>query len=276
MLINECKYRSLGYDKLTRTKHFHNNTIEIVQLVSGSGNYIIHDNMYAMGEGVVYFIDGEKFHSSQPMSDDIYCRSMVSVDKTEINSILTGMGAEDVMAKLLSRVVVYNRKYAMEIDGIFARMCDEYAKGSNFGAALCVVQIIDIMCRSENSFEPAVSRGVVADALEYINSNIARQFTENDICNELHVSQSSLCHKFREQLKMPLMEYVRIQRYLHSRDILKNTDKSIAETAFLCGFGSSSHFCAFFRKMSGQTPAQYRNNFAVSAAKKGFLSINGE
>ena len=260
MLIKECKYRSLGHDSLIRTKHFHTNTVEIMQLVSGMGNYIIHDSVYPMQEGAVYFIDGEKFHSSHPVSDKAYCRSMVSVDKSTINSLLSEMGAKDAVDKLISAGVIFNRKHSQEIDSIFAKMAEEHSKGNDFGASLCVMEIINILSLSKSSPKADKRNSIVNAALEYINSNLSEQFTEEDICNVLHVSQSSLCHTFKEQIKIPLMEYVRIQRYLLSRDILKNTDKSIAETAYLCGFGSSSHFCSFFKKMSGITPARYRRS----------------
>ncbi len=53
--------------------------------------------------------------------------------------------------------------------------------------------------------------------------------------------------------------------FMHAKTLLTTTDTEIKELAWSLNFDDYSHFVKFFKKMSGHTPAEYRNNFFTSA-----------
>jgi AraC family transcriptional regulator len=56
---------------------------------------------------------------------------------------------------------------------------------------------------------------------------------------------------------------VRIER---AKELLGTRRYSVAETAVLCGFESISHFSDTFKKVTGYSPMEYRNQFGANHA----------
>lgn len=55
-------------------------------------------------------------------------------------------------------------------------------------------------------------------------------------------------------------DYLLQQRIEKAKQLLKQTERSIIEIAFLCGFNSHSHLSKQFRQLTGMTPTGYREN----------------
>ena len=55
--------------------------------------------------------------------------------------------------------------------------------------------------------------------------------------------------------------YLLSRRIERARRLLAETNMSIAQIAYLCGFSSQAHLTIAFRKLSGHTPGGYRQLF---------------
>ena len=56
---------------------------------------------------------------------------------------------------------------------------------------------------------------------------------------------------------MPLREYVEDRRIRKAVNLLIETDLTLAEIAYECGFSSQSYFSYAFKKKMGLTPREY-------------------
>lgn len=73
----------------------------------------------------------------------------------------------------------------------------------------------------------------------------------------LHPSHvSALCRRYGNSTYQQLQEELRLER---ARYLLQNTPQNVATIAEQCGFSSSAYFIRVFRKATGLTPAQFRN-----------------
>ena len=95
-------------------------------------------------------------------------------------------------------------------------------------------------------------------ALEYISANYQEQITIEQLSQSAHLSKSYFMNLFRLMTGMGAIEYLNHFRIKAVCEILLDTDCSIAEAAFSCGFRNLSNFNRQFRKMVGISPAQYR------------------
>ena len=57
---------------------------------------------------------------------------------------------------------------------------------------------------------------------------------------------------------MNLSSYIQEQQIARAKDYLKNSDKSILEIATYLGFSSQGYFQNVFKKHTGMTPKQFR------------------
>ncbi len=59
------------------------------------------------------------------------------------------------------------------------------------------------------------------------------------------------------------MEFLNTYRLEMSMDMLRNSDLSVTEIAYNCGFHGLSYFSEIFKKYKGCTPSEYRNDEIV-------------
>ena len=76
----------------------------------------------------------------------------------------------------------------------------------------------------------------------------------------LFLSRSRLSTRFKAETGKNLSDYIAEERIEEAKRLLVYTDKSLsAVSAYLC-FSSQSHFSRTFKKFTGRTPADYREN----------------
>ena len=100
--------------------------------------------------------------------------------------------------------------------------------------------------------------GEIQSAVNYINDNLAKQITLDDIAHAASMSRSYVSSYFKLVTGVSPYEYLLTARVEKAIDLLKKTEFSVTEIAQKCGFGSLSSFNKTFRKSLGVTPREYR------------------
>jgi len=94
--------------------------------------------------------------------------------------------------------------------------------------------------------------------LSYINQNYNKNLSLDELSKQVDMSKFYLCRLFKESLKMSPVEYINKVRIDKAMELLINTDMSISEIAFECGFNNISYFIKVFRKYMHTTPLKFR------------------
>ncbi|MDJ0708643.1 MAG: AraC family transcriptional regulator [Leptolyngbyaceae cyanobacterium MO_188.B28] len=94
--------------------------------------------------------------------------------------------------------------------------------------------------------------------LEYIDAHLNHEITLADLSQLLDLSQFHFGRLFKQSLGLSPYQYLLQQRVERAKQLLKQTDKSIMDIAFECGFNSHSHLSKQFRQQTGMTPTTYR------------------
>lgn len=82
--------------------------------------------------------------------------------------------------------------------------------------------------------------------------------------NELNISNNYLNKCVKEATNKPPKQWINEISIVHSQILLQDAVRDIASIAFELGYESSSYFTRLFKKVTGQSPSEYR--------KKQFLS----
>ncbi len=107
-------------------------------------------------------------------------------------------------------------------------------------------------------YEGGLTQRQLLQVLEYINEYLSQQIKLADLANLLGMSQFHFSHLFKRSLGIAPHQYLLQQRVERAKQLLKQTDQSIIDIAFLCGFNSHSHLSKQFRQLTGITPKAYR------------------
>ena len=100
----------------------------------------------------------------------------------------------------------------------------------------------------------------VSSAMDYIACHYGEDITLDDVAGAVSLSAGHFSKLFSKINGMSFSSYLTLTRIEKAQAALAETDKSITEIAFECGFGSFSTFSRSFRKLCGCTPGSYRNN----------------
>lgn len=83
------------------------------------------------------------------------------------------------------------------------------------------------------------------------------EFTSNAFSKYMLMSRTQLHRKLKAIVGMSTSEFIRSQRLLLARDLLKKQSVSISEVAYLVGFNSVSYFVKCFKGSYNETPSQF-------------------
>lgn len=59
-------------------------------------------------------------------------------------------------------------------------------------------------------------------------------------------------------MKITVVDYLTQIRIKNARQMLSFSDKDIGEVAQLCGFHSAAYFCNLFKRITGESPSEFR------------------
>lgn len=100
----------------------------------------------------------------------------------------------------------------------------------------------------------------VATALKFIQENACRGITVEEVVAQVHASRSQMESRFRRYLgRSPQAEIRRVQ-VEKIRHLLTTTDLSLKEIADQTGFDHVEYLSVLFKRLTGETPGQYRRN----------------
>ena len=94
----------------------------------------------------------------------------------------------------------------------------------------------------------------------YIYENYDKKLSLEDMSDKFHISRSYLSKKFKAVTGFGFKEYIVNVRIKNACRLLLETNKSITDIAFECGFNDSNYFGDAFRHVKGVSPNKYRKN----------------
>jgi LacI family transcriptional regulator len=107
----------------------------------------------------------------------------------------------------------------------------------------------------------AVQDPLLARALKLIHEQACKPLQIADIARQAGVSRRLLEMRFRDVLgRSPYAEVLRC-RVERAKLLLCDTDETVAEVAYTCGFEQPKLLHGAFKKSTGLTPAAFRRNF---------------
>ncbi len=116
----------------------------------------------------------------------------------------------------------------------------------------------------ENGTKPQEQRSKEVDSFEleaallFIEKNLTRNLTMNEVANSIAISYNYFSRRFKEYTGYSFPEYINIRRIECSKHYLKDPSLKISEIAYKLGYNSASTFSKTFKKYEKCYPADYR------------------
>lgn len=253
------------------TTHWHEEC-ELIRIIKGSFNLKINTTSYKLKAGDVVFINSGYIHSGIPKDcvyeclvfDISFLRKERSIANSFLNNIITFQKEIQVL------YTQDNREIMTVLENIF-RTIREKKKGYEmklFGLLYYFLGLIEENNLFSNpvNIDSSNKRKIlqIKKVLSLIHQRYMYDLTLEDLSSSLDMNTNYFCKFFKSLTGTSPMEYLTCYRLECAKEKLKETDLSVTEIAYDCGFNDSSYFTKVFKK--------YNDNLTPSK----FLSLNKE
>ncbi|GGD18197.1 AraC family transcriptional regulator [Hyunsoonleella pacifica] len=96
---------------------------------------------------------------------------------------------------------------------------------------------------------------------DYIQDNFDKKISLDEISSLVNMTPVSFNRFIKKRTGKTFVIYVNSTRISHASKLLLETDLSIAEISFKCGFNNIANFNRIFKKEKNTTPSEFREEF---------------
>jgi AraC-like DNA-binding protein len=96
-------------------------------------------------------------------------------------------------------------------------------------------------------------------ARKFIEDHCVEELSLSKVAKAANISRNHLSERFKQVTGTNFVDYIARTRFEKACELLRDVDLRISEIAFAVGFQSLSQFNRVFRKLSGQSPTEFRS-----------------
>ena len=279
-MTERYKYSNDGYlnedfrlfhlkDSSGQEKDFHFHEFDkIVILISGKVDYTVEGTTYKLEPWDILLVRHHMIHKAAIDLSVPYERIIIYLDSAYVERFAPEAGLMDCFAAAEKRRYCLMRPDAGGVERLkeaLERL--EKTQGDElFGAQLLrgtmLVQLLVLINRialSDNSREKNTSEsgGKIAPALSYINENLTRELSIDDMAAMCYMSRYYFMRLFKTQTGCTLHNYIRQKRLVLAARLIRE-GMSASAAAAECGFSDYSAFHRAFTKTFRVSPGKIK------------------
>lgn len=95
---------------------------------------------------------------------------------------------------------------------------------------------------------------------KYVNSNFKEQISLDTIADKVSMTVPAFCRYFKKVTGKTFTQLVNEYRIVHATKLLSESQMSITDICYECGFNNFSHFNKIFKQITGKSASKYRQN----------------
>ncbi|GAO43871.1 AraC family transcriptional regulator [Flavihumibacter petaseus] len=151
------------------------------------------------------------------------------------------------------------------------------AKG--FEKILCLLQLLHELSGSADliplnaeeliNHERGKEKDRLCEVYRFVNENFRTDIQLKDVSRLTNLTPQSFCRLFKKRNKIHFVEYLNQVRISNACRLLLDSDWTISEIAYNCGYKTISNFNKLFKETTGYAPKHYRE-----VAKTGVVMDN--
>jgi AraC-like DNA-binding protein len=268
--IQTISYEENGIHRLTFTfgpdetcfpSHWHER-LEILYIISGEIHLYMDEHYYVATSGQTVIITPLLTHKGIAGN----CGSKYEVITFDISKFTnSSVASRKYLAPLAEQKIMFcpltnQPEITVAITTLLAWLDDGASRNllCSMGKMYELIGLFYEHCMAES---PPLTKpdADFSEVLEYINDHFKENIMAKDISKKFGYDNAYFCRKFKAVTGTTMMRYVRRLRLGQAKNLLTNTDDSIKDIAWKCGFADISHLSNSFKKKYGLSPIEYRN-----------------
>jgi LacI family transcriptional regulator len=177
-----------------------------------------------------------------------------------------GVGNDDVACEVasppLSSIMLNSFRMGYEA----AALLDRLMRGERVDAVERLLPPLDVVTRQSTDVM-AVADPVVSSAMRFIHEHACDGIKVTDVLRHVLVSRTVLEDRFHRALDRSAHEMILESRTKRVKELLAQTELSLADIADRAGFKHVEYLCTVFKRETGWTPTRYREEHGQKAER---------
>jgi AraC family transcriptional regulator, transcriptional activator of pobA len=268
------RLEGLHGDKPMQSPLFRTNYYSILLITGGKSEYTIDDLRFDLGENSFYFTNPghlKSFKIEEPLQG-----YMLTFTEGFVQQFFVGDFFQQFPFLLNETVPVMSldEKKRAEIEMVFGMLLNEYGRLSPYRNAILVNQLIVLLYKTKEML--FTNRAIVsvqnrpAELVTSFKNIISDNFKDlaagkinhilsiKEISSQLNIHPNYLTNIVKSETNKSASDWIQERTMSEAKAILSNSNRTISEIADALGFTDSTHFAKFFKKMTGNSPSEFR------------------
>lgn len=240
------------------TEHSHEEC-EFYFLLAGNCTYLINNEIYRIKKGDLVILPEHTLHRTMYDENEPYRRMLCTLP---INLL------PHSLYSLISKTQ-YIYRCGDKFDAVFdilKEIQENYAIDDNLAAEAIkanVARLFVLLLRGNQNMLVKAKKNVFSNKIiDFITENYDKDISLESAARALYVTPSHLLRTFKKETRFTFWEYLLLYRIEKAKEFLRTTNKSIKEISHMCGFNDPNYFSTSFKKHTGHTPRDFRNETA--------------
>lgn len=249
--------------------HYHPE-YELTYIVKGNGYRIVGNSYEYFNDGDLVLLGNHLPHTwSGKLNDDIKSDAVVIQFSKEFITPFLGLKESLLIKNMLDTSV---RGIRFEPDEELVSKIIALTETNGVDKILKLISVLDDLSKKQptliasNSFHNVVSKKNemrINKVCLYIQNNFYTKISLKEVADLIFLTESNFCKFFKKATGKTYSDYLNELRINEACRLLVQTEKSINQISFECGFESLSYFNRVFLSKKEMTPSKYRKSIAI-------------
>lgn len=266
----EVIYRKCDEFGFVTSMHWHEH-IQIYEVIDGAGFLHCNAKKYDIFQGDMLIINPNELHRLENVSSLAF--RMITINLSFIASSTYDSCQLKYLEPIMNNQIIF-RNYVNKDTSLLAclrTIFEEYTnKGMVYELAvkaqiynfivLLLRKDVSVCINEKESIKRTSQMIKYQKIFEYIEEHISEHLDVPTISKMFYISDSHFCRLFKQITGKTFTEYINILRIEIASRLLMESELSITEIAYHCGFNDANYFGRLIKKHKKMTPTQLRAN----------------
>ena len=246
--------------------HYHPE-FELTYIVKGNGYRIVGNSYEPFNDGDLVLLGSNLPHTWSGKADgDVNSDAIVIQFSSEFILPFLELNESLLIKNMLDSSL---RGINFEPDEQLVTKIIEITETNGVERILKLISILDILSKKQikliapNTFHNVVSRKSevrINNVCLFIQNNFQNKIYLKEVADLIYLTESNFCKFFKKATGKTYSDYVNEIRINEASRLLIQSDKTISQISFECGFETLSYFNRVFLNKKGITPSVYRKS----------------
>jgi len=260
------------YNYRSATHRLHNHyheMMEISVIIKGTQQYYADERPYTLQGGEIFVTKPYEPHGNNSGFQEIceYVWFQLDISDPDINFLgLSSPYSEYIfnqMKNFQKRTKTAEKSDLSMLKKAFFLLAENDERKKLLGQNYLISFIINNLCEGETEKKQTRSVSELDGAKIFINDHLYDDIDIKAVADHVGLSESRFKTRFKNEYGITPYAYITNKRIDAAKKLLRESQKSITQIAYMLNFSSSNHFSTVFKTRTGLTPSQFKKNIPI-------------